>query len=125
MIQYDPTTLIPSPAPDLSDEDKETVRRLISLTGLDRPSPKEGSKDYNKASDMRLEKRMEVAQEARYYKSKYLALPDDIKPLFAEQLAIIIKHCGLWRIWYHELEDIPELKELLLNLLPGTRKELF
>lgn len=90
MIQYDPTTLIPSPAPDLSDEDKETVRRLISLTGLDRPSSKEGSKDYNKASDMRLEKRMEVAQEARYYKSKYLALPDDIKPLFAEQLARII-----------------------------------
>ena len=74
---------------------------------------------------MRLEKRMEVAQEARYYKSKYLALPDDIKPLFAEQLARIIKHCGLWRIWYHELEDIPELKEPLLNLLPGTRKELF
>lgn len=125
MIQYDPTTLIPSPAPDLSDEDKEKVRRLIELTGLDRPSPKEGSLDYNKASDTRVEKRKEIAREAKEYKSQYLELPDDIKPVFAISLLTLIKHSGLWSIWYHEFEDVPELKEPLLNLIPGTRKEFF
>ena len=51
MIQYDPVTLMPSPADNLSDEDKERVSRLIGLVGLDRPVPKEGSLTYRKASD--------------------------------------------------------------------------
>lgn len=125
MVQYDPVTLIPSPADTLSAEDKERVARLIKLTGLDKASPKEGSKDYMKASDTRVEKRMEIAREARDYKAQYLNLPDDIKPLFAKSLLDLVRHTGLWSIWFHEFEDIPELKAPFLDLLPGTRKEYF
>lgn len=125
MIQYDPVTLMPSPADNLSDEDKERVSRLIGLVGLDRPVPKEGSLTYRKASDTRVEKRKKCAEEARSYKEMYLDLVEDAKPAFITTLEYIVKSSGYWSIWMHEFEDIPEMREALLHCLPGTRIDLF
>lgn len=94
MIQYDPVTLMPSPADNLSDEDKERVSRLIGLIGLDRPVPKEGSLTYRKASDTRVEKRKKCAEEARSYKEMYLDLVEDAKPAFITTLEYIVKSSG-------------------------------
>ena len=125
MIQYDPVTLMPSPADNLSDEDKERVSRLIELVGLDRPVPKEGSLTYRKASDTRVEERKKCAEEARSYKAMYLNLIEEAKPVFVTTLEYIVQSSGFWSIWMHELEDIPEMKEALLRCLPGTRIDLF
>ena len=125
MIQYDPVTLMPSPAGNLSDEDKERVSRLIELVGLDRPVPKGGSLNYRKASDTRVEERKKCAEEARSYKAMYLNLIEEAKPVFVTTLEYIVQSSGFWSIWMHELEDIPEMKEALLRCLPGTRIDLF
>lgn len=125
MIQYDPVTLMPSPADNLSNKDKERVSRLIELVGLDRPVPKEGSLTYRKASDTRVEERKKCAAEARSYKAMYLNLVDEAKPVFITTLEYIVQCSGYWSIWMHEFEDIPEMKEALLRCLPGTKIDLF
>ncbi len=116
---------MPSPAGHLTEMDKKRVEKLIKFVGLDKPSPKEGNVAYKSASDMRVEKRMETAKIAREYKEIYKNLHDTAKPLFHTALKTIVKGTGLWSIWMHEMEDIPELKGILLNLLPGTRLEYF
>lgn len=125
MIQYDPVTLIPSPADNLSEIDKARVSRLIRLVGLDRAVPKEDTLNYKKASDTRVEDRMKVALDAKSYKQFFMNLQDDIKPAFVDQLKILVKYSGYWSIWMHELEDIPEIRTALLECLPGTRRACF
>lgn len=125
MIQYDPVTLMPSPADHLNEHDKARVSRLIKLVGLNRAIPKESTKNYLKASDTRVEDRIKVAADAKSYKQAYLNLQDDAKPAFVEQLKILVKYSGYWSIWMHELEEIPEIKDALLSCLPGTRTDCF
>lgn len=125
MIQYDPVTLMPSPADNLNEKDKERVSRLIELVGLDRAVPKEGSLTYEKASDTRVEVRKKTAEEARSYKEMYLNLLEEAKPAFISILEILVRKSGCWSIWMHELEDIPEIRTALLRCLPGTRTDCF
>lgn len=125
MVQYDPVTLMPSPAPYLSNSDKARVNRLISLVGLDKIMPKEDTQDYEEARDTRVEDRIQSAIEARHYKQEYLDLPPDMQPIYLSILMDMIKKSNNWSIWMREMEDIPELRAALLDLLPGTRKEFF
>ena len=116
---------MPSPAPYLSNSDKARVNRLISLVGLDKIMPKEDTQDYEEARDTRVEDRLQSAKEARHYKQEYLDLPPDMQPVYLSILMDMIKKSNNWSIWMHEMEDIPELRTALLDLLPGTRKEFF
>ncbi len=125
MIEYDPTTLMPLPSPTLNPDDQKRVANLISLVGLNAPSPKESSKDYMSASDTRVEDRIKSSVEARDYKDRYLNLTDEAKPEYLKILMDLISRANHWSIWMHEMEDVPELREALLNLLPGTRKSCF
>lgn len=125
LIKYDPITCLPSPADELSDNDRKRISKLIKLVGLDKPSPKVGTIKYKEASDLRIEKRKEVTSYAKEYRSDFLSIDDGAKPNFIKTLKLLVKEMGLWSIWMHEMEDIPELRAALLDLLPGTRKEFF
>lgn len=125
LIKYDPVTYIPAPADNLSNSDHERADKLIKLVGLNKPSPKVGTIKYKEASDLRVEKRKEVASYAKEYKNYFLSIEDAGKPYFFKNLKLLVKEMGLWSIWMHEMEDIPELRTALLDLLPGTRKEFF
>lgn len=54
LIKYDPITCLPSPADELSDNDRKRISKLIKLVGLDKPSPKVGTIKYKEASDLRM-----------------------------------------------------------------------
>lgn len=92
---------------------------------LQNTSPKVGTIKYKEASDLRIEKRKEVTSYAKEYRSDFLSIDEGAKPNFIKTLKLLVKEMGLWSIWMHEMEDIPELRAALLDLLPGTRKEFF
>ena len=125
MVQYDPVTLMPRPADNLSDADKERVNRLISLVGLNKIMPKENTRNYDEACDTRVEDRIQSAIDAKHYKEEYLNIPENMQPVYLNIMMDMIKRSNNWSIWMHEMEDIPELRAALLDLLPGTRKEYF
>lgn len=125
LISYDPVTLIPSAAGNLPDEIKTKVQNLIELVGLDKAQPKEGTLDYQRASDLRVEKRKEVKVLADRYKQFYIKLDEEAKQDFLDPLQELVRSKGYWSIWMHTFEDIPEIREMLLDAIPGTNKAFF
>lgn len=125
MIEYDSDSLIPRPNDTISEDDKQRVQRLITLVGLNKTAPKEDSLDYAKACDTRVEGRIKASQTAKESKDIYSHLSDEGKGPFRKLLSIIIKAEGYWSVWMHTFEDVPEVREMLLDIIPGTRKELF
>lgn len=125
MIKYDSDSLIPQPNDTISENDKQRVQRLIELVGLNKAASKVGSLDYEKACDTRVEGRIKASQYAKELKDDYLHLSDEGKGSFRKALSVIIMSEGYWSIWMHIFEDVPEVREMMLDIIPGTRKELF
>lgn len=125
LISYDPVTLIPSPAENLPEDVKTKVQNLIKLVGLNKAQAKEGTLDYQRASDLRVEKRKEVKEIADRIKEDYLGLNEQSKPSFINVLRSLVQSKGYWSIWMHTFEDIPEIRKMLLDAMPGTNKAYF
>lgn len=125
LINYDETTAMPFPAADISDIESRKVKNLISLVGLDVVAPKIGSVSYESMSDMRAEDRLKFLKEAKEYKTEYLASSDRGKRKHLDFLRKYILLAGYWSIWMHVFEDVPEVKEMLLEIIPGTKKSYF
>ena len=56
---------------------------------------------------------------------EYLNLPQDMQPVYLSILMDMFKKSHNWSIWMHEMEDIPELRAALLDLLPAPAKNSF
>lgn len=125
LIEYDDVTSLPKPRKGLNRNDTEKVNNTIKLTGLDIPISKIESKTYEQMSDTRTEDRIKCIKEAKEYLQIYKQGSEDAKEQYLELFSTIIKESGYWSIWMHYFEKEPKLKELLINLLPGTRTEFF
>lgn len=125
LIEYDSYSLIPRPKDRISKDEKQRVQRLIELVGLNKAASKVGSLDYERACDTRVEGHIKASQYANDLKNDYSHLNNEGKSLFRKALSIIIQAEGYWSIWMHTFEDIPEVRDMLLDIIPGTRKELF
>lgn len=48
-----------------------------------------------------------------------------MQPVYLSILMDMFKKSHNWSIWMHEMEDIPELRAALLDLLPAPAKNSF
>lgn len=123
------------PAIGLSDNERERVINTINLVNINRTT-----NEYNRTTYKdKLIKRQEVAKESIRQRNSYMIakfLVDNASDPISQQLAIenyqnikttilnSVSEYGCWSIWMKEFEDIPEIKNCLLNL-SGTNRTYF
>lgn len=122
-IEYNTITRIPIPAKGLNVDETSKMKCLIELVGLDRPEAKVGVVNYERMTDTRCEKRLACAKSAEDKKEKYLASSG--KPALLEIIVEMAQLSGFWSVWMHVFDDLPEVREALINAFPGTAKQYF
>lgn len=122
-IEYDSMTGMPKGVPGSASQDKADA--LLKLVGLDKAEANVGTQEYEKCSDTRVSDRLECIQLANKYLNDYRSATSSQQQIMLPCIIDIIKHTGFWSIWMHAFECEPTLKDMMLNLLPGTEKKYF
>lgn len=124
LIEYDPVTCMPRPAAGLSADMAAKVKKLITLTGLDKPPAHVGTQNYKMMSDVRAEKRLRASRDADHYRQVFLTVPPELKDVTVSLIMQIVVRTGFWSQWMRVMGDVPELAAALWTVLPGTRKSV-
>ena len=109
----------------LSAVDRMKAENTIKLTGLDKLAPKPNTGDFNKASDLRVEDRLEAWREANDYLEDYESTKPEFRKQMAKLLVTIVKYEGFWSIWMTVFQDHPTVTQELVNGILGTNKVYF
>lgn len=120
-FDYPPDGLV-SVSEQVEDEMlKARVEKTIQLFGLAKKPPNDGTQNWQKASDRRVEQRIKVLHYANQYSELYHKADDSTRRLIVKLLLPIALESGFWSIWAKAFEPFPEVFETLKAAFPGTR----
>jgi len=111
--------------PGLTPQQETKARETIKLTGLGKPAPKPNTKEYKKASDLRVEHRLEAWKKANTHLKLFENAPIDNKQQLILYLVDIVESSGFWSIWITVFENHQDVKRALVNGILGTNKDYF
>ncbi len=100
---------------------RDRIQKMIDLVGLDKVPPKGGTRDWQKASDMRFYDRKEAWIEASDHLNKYDKADVATRNALLGSIVTIVKLQGFWSIWMQVFKNYSEVQQALIDAFPGTR----
>lgn len=110
--------------PMLNPIEAVKAQNTISLVGLDRRQPNNGTRDWEEASDRRHEHRLQAYVEANNYAANYDCATIEDRAKFLPFL-IDIARKSFWSIWMNAFAAFPEVQRALIDNFQGTRLNHF
>jgi uncharacterized protein (TIGR02646 family) len=124
LFEYSSDGLV-KPANGISDYLQRKARNMINLVGLDKPTPSNGTSEWDENSDRRQHHRIQALIESENYRKKYYLASPEIRNMMKEMLSTIVTHQGFWSIWMHAFETFPEVQKEFIASYVGTNKAYF
>jgi len=124
-FEYNDTGIVDIPIDILDPRLRDKIQNMLDLVGLQKHPPREGSADWERASDRRFEHRVQAWSEANRYMDSYTNAVDEIRQEMIPLIITIVIHQGFWSIWMDAFVDFPEVQTELINNLIGTNIEHF
>lgn len=96
-------------------------QNTISLCALDRDT----TKNEDQATDLRWKYRFEALTKAKIWRAAFEELSGNFIESFVNLLQTAVESTGFWSIWFTTFEDIPEVRKMLVQNIPGTDAQSF
>lgn len=120
-FKYDKSGIV-KVADGVSNENlRAKINNTIRLVGLDKPAPRAGAADWERASDRRHEHRLKSFIDANRYSSFYKDASPEVKQAAKDLIRTIVIADGFWSIWITAFSDFPEMVNVLKTCIPGTK----
>lgn len=122
---YDDSGIVSIPSNITDSNLRRRIQNMLDLVGLQKRPPKQGTVDWQEASDRRFEHRIQAWSDANHYMELYKNSTIDIRQLMIHLIATIVIHQGFWSIWMNVFSNFPEVQVELVNNFSGTNNALF
>jgi uncharacterized protein (TIGR02646 family) len=101
------------------------IANTIELVGLNSTPPLPGSKEWEVASDRRVEHRGTAILDSHKYCLKYEIADLPTRAVMLELIVDLVKNQGFWSIWMRTFIDFSEVQRALINSYTGTNQDYF
>lgn len=83
------------------------------------------TKNEDQATDLRWKYRFEALTKAKIWRAAFEELSGNFIESFVNLLQTAVESTGFWSIWFTTFEDIPEVRKMLVQNIPGTDAQSF
>lgn len=96
--------------------DSIKAQKTITLCALDRDT----TRNEDQATDLRWKYRFEAITKAKIWRAEFDEFSGNFLDSFVNLLQTAVESTGFWSIWFSTFEDIPEVRKMLVQNIPGT-----